>query len=130
MRYTVILSRPVKCTQGLLIYALPWAAMWLTLCPLENMQTQPCPWAARYRLVTKDEVLHAEMNAIAKVSSSTESSEDATLFVTHAPCIHCAKAIYQSGIKNIFYREAYRDTKGLEFLEQGGVNVTKYSIQD
>ena len=48
-------------------------------------------------------VLHAEMNAIAKVSSSTESSEDATLFITHAPCIHCAKAIYQSGIKNVFY---------------------------
>jgi dCMP deaminase len=84
----------------------------------------------RYRLVTKDEVLHAEMNAIAKVSASTESSEEATLFVTHAPCIHCAKAIYQSGIKNVFYREAYRDTKGLEFLEQGGVSVTRYPVQD
>jgi dCMP deaminase len=84
----------------------------------------------RYRLVTKDEVLHAEMNAIAKVSASTESSEGSTLFITHAPCIHCAKAIYQSGIKNVFYREAYRDTKGLEFLVKGGVNVTKYPIQD
>jgi dCMP deaminase len=84
----------------------------------------------RYRLVTKDEVLHAEMNAIAKVSASTESSEGSTLFITHAPCIHCAKAIYQSGIKNVFYREAYRDTKGLEFLDKGGVNVTKYPIQD
>ena len=84
----------------------------------------------RFRLVTKDEVLHAEMNAIAKVSASTESSEGSTLFITHAPCIHCAKAIFQSGIKNVFYREAYRDTKGLEFLEQGGVNVTKYPIQD
>jgi dCMP deaminase len=52
------------------------------------------------------------------------------LFITHAPCIHCAKAIYQSGIKNIFYREAYRDTKGLEFLEQGGVSVTKYPVQN
>jgi dCMP deaminase len=70
------------------------------------------------------------MNAIAKVSASTESSENATLFITHAPCIHCAKAIYQSGIKNVFYRESYRDTKGLEFLEQGGVNVTKYPVQN
>lgn len=84
----------------------------------------------RYRLVTKDEVLHAEMNVISKVSASTESSDGATLFVTHAPCIHCAKAIYQSGIKQVYYRDAYRDSRGLEFLEQGGVNVTKYPVQD
>ena len=82
----------------------------------------------RYRLVTKDEVLHAEMNVISKVSSSTESSEGATLFVTHAPCIHCAKAIYQSGIKQVYYRDAYRDSRGLEFLEQGGVSVTRYPV--
>lgn len=81
---------------------------------------------ARYRLVTKDEVLHAESNAIAKVSGSTESSQDATMFCTHAPCIHCAKMIWQSGIKNLFYRESYRDSKGIEFLEKSGVDVTKY----
>ena len=84
----------------------------------------------RYRLVTKDEVLHAEMNVISKVSASTESSEGATLFVTHAPCIHCAKAIYQSGIKQVYYRDAYRDARGLEFLEQGNVSVTRYPIQN
>ena len=82
----------------------------------------------RYRLVTKDEVLHAESNAIAKVSGSTESSEDATLFVTTAPCIHCAKMIFQSGIKSVFYRDTYRDDAGIEFLEKGGVSVTKYPI--
>ena len=81
---------------------------------------------AHYRLVTKDEVLHAESNAIAKVSGSTESSENATMFCTHAPCIHCAKMIWQSGIKNLYYRDTYRDNKGLEFLEKSGVNVTKY----
>ena len=81
----------------------------------------------RFRLVTKDEVLHAEMNAISKVSGSTESSEDATMFCTTAPCIHCAKAIFQSGIKNLYYRDTYRDTKGLDFLEKSGVNVTKYN---
>ena len=80
----------------------------------------------RYRLVTKDEVLHAESNAIAKVSGSTESSEDATLFVTTAPCIHCAKMIFQSGIKNVYYRDTYRDDAGIEFLSKGGVSVTKY----
>jgi len=84
----------------------------------------------RYRLVTKDEVLHAESNAIAKVSGSTESSEDATLFVTTAPCIHCAKMIFQSGIKNVFYRDTYRDEAGVEFLTKGGVSVTRYPVQD
>jgi dCMP deaminase len=81
----------------------------------------------RYRLVTKDEVLHAESNAIAKVSGSTESSEGATLFVTTAPCIHCAKMIFQSGIKNVFYRDTYRDDAGLDFLQKSDVNVHKYS---
>ena len=81
----------------------------------------------RYKLVTKDEVLHAESNAIAKVSGSTESSEDATLFVTTAPCIHCAKMIFQSGIKNVFYRDSYRDSKGVDFLTKGGINVNQYT---
>ena len=84
----------------------------------------------KYRLVTKDEVLHAESNAIAKVSGSTESSEDATLFVTTAPCIHCAKMIFQSGIKSVFYRDTYRDDAGVEFLTMGGVSVTRYPVQN
>lgn len=84
----------------------------------------------RYRLVTKDEVLHAEMNCLMKVAASTETSEDATLFVTTAPCIHCAKAIYQSGIKSVFYRDTYRDDAGVEFLQKGGVSVTRYPVQD
>ena len=83
-------------------------------------------YARRYRLKTKDEVLHAETNAIAKVSASTESSEGATMFCTHAPCINCAKLIYQSGINSLFYRDTYRDTSGIEFLEKSGVSVTKY----
>ena len=86
-------------------------------------------YARRYRLKTKDEVLHAETNAIAKVSASTESSEGATMFCTHAPCINCAKLIYQSGINSLFYRDTYRDTSGIEFLEKSGVSVTKYKTQ-
>jgi dCMP deaminase len=82
----------------------------------------------RDRLVTKDEVLHAESNCISKVSGSTESSEDATLFVTTAPCIHCAKMIFQSGIKSVFYRDIYRDEAGVEFLTKGGVSVTRYPV--
>jgi len=81
------------------------------------------------QLVTKQEVLHAETNAIAKVSASTESSEGATMFCTHAPCINCAKLIYQSGINSLFYRDTYRDVAGIEFLEKSGVSVTKYETQ-
>ena len=86
-------------------------------------------YARRYRLKTKDEVLHAETNAIAKVSASTESSEGAVMFCTHAPCINCAKLIYQSGINSLFYRDTYRDVAGIEFLEKSGVSVTKYETQ-
>ena len=81
------------------------------------------------QLVTKQEVLHSETNAIAKVSASTESSEGATMFCTHAPCINCAKLIYQSGINSLFYRDTYRDTSGIEFLESSGVSVTKYETK-
>ena len=81
------------------------------------------------KLVTKQEVLHSETNAIAKVSASTESSEGSTMFCTHAPCINCAKLIYQSGINSLYYRNTYRDSAGIEFLEKSGVSVTKYESQ-
>jgi dCMP deaminase len=78
-------------------------------------------------LKTKPEVLHSEMNALMKVAQSTESSSGATLFCTHAPCIDCAKAIFQAGITTVYYKEAYRDESGLRFLIQGGINVIQHS---
>jgi len=77
----------------------------------------------RYRLKTKSEVLHAESNAIAKLAKSTNSGMGATMFVTHAPCMECAKLIYQSGIGHVLYRNSYRDTSGVAFLEKSGVKV-------
>lgn len=79
----------------------------------------------RYRLVTKPEVLHAETNAIAKLAKSTESGSGATLFVTHAPCLDCAKLVYQSGINSVYYRNTYRSEDGLRFLEKAGVKVER-----
>ena len=79
----------------------------------------------RYRLKTKPEVLHAETNAISKLAKSSESGDDASIFITHAPCLDCAKLIYQSGINNVFYRNSYRNTDGVEFLEKSGVAVTQ-----
>jgi len=79
----------------------------------------------RYRLKTKPEVLHAEMNALMKLAKSTESGDQATMFITHAPCMDCAKGIYQAGIKSIYYRTSYRDASGVEFLEKCGVKIEK-----
>ena len=85
---------------------------------------------ARYRLVTKDEVLHAEMNCLMKVAQGTESSQNATLFTTDAPCIHCAKAIYQAGVSEVVYKKVYRTDEGLLFLEKCGVKLTKLIEDD
>ena len=77
------------------------------------------------RLKTKPEVLHAETNAIAKLAKSNESGMGATMFITHAPCLDCAKLIYQSGIGSVLYRNSYRDTSGITFLEKSGIQVTQ-----
>ena len=79
----------------------------------------------RYRLRTKPEVLHAESNAIAKLAKSSDSGDGSDLFVTHSPCIECAKLIYQSGIRRVYFGENYRDNAGIEFLAQSGVKVYK-----
>jgi dCMP deaminase len=75
--------------------------------------------------VSKPEVLHAESNAIAKLAKSSESGNSATMFVTHSPCIDCAKLIYQSGIATVYYKNLYRSTQGIGFLNKSGVIVVK-----
>ena len=81
-----------------------------------------------HRLKTKPEVLHAESNAIAKLAKSSQGGRDADIFITHAPCLDCAKLIYQSGISSVYYRNSYRDMAGLEFLEKSGVVVEKVTV--
>ena len=76
---------------------------------------------------TKWYVLHAEANAITKVSSSTQSSEGATLYVTLSPCRDCSKLIFQAGIIRGVYYEEYKDRSGLDFLIVGGVEVPQIS---
>ena len=79
----------------------------------------------RYKLVTKPEVLHAETNAISKLARSNEAGDNSTMFCTHAPCLDCAKLIYQSGINSVYYRNSYRSDAGIEFLEKCNVKVNK-----
>jgi dCMP deaminase len=74
-------------------------------------------------LVTKDEVIHAEANAIIKLARDGESGNGASLFCTHAPCMHCAKLIYGSGISSVYYRNAYRNDDGINFLSKCDVQI-------
>lgn len=84
----------------------------------------------RYGLKTKLEVLHAETNAIAKLAKSNESGDGASMFITHGPCLDCAKLIYQSGIKEVFYASSYRSTDGIDFLKKCDVKVKQIEETD
>ncbi|BAX79951.1 dCMP deaminase family protein [Labilibaculum antarcticum] len=77
---------------------------------------------------TKPYVLHAEANAITKVAKSSNSSENATLYVTATPCIECAKLIIQAGIVRVVYSEEYHSTEGKELLERAGIEVKYVNI--
>jgi dCMP deaminase len=91
-----------------------------------NCEDEICyPDAEGITLKTKPEVLHAESNAVAKLARSNESGQDADIFITHAPCLDCAKLIYQSGIKQVWFGTAYRDTSGIDFLKKSNIQVTQ-----
>jgi dCMP deaminase len=111
-------------------YMSPDAGMWIS--PDEIFSEWPYREmvdgiSRRYRLKTKSIVLHAERNALDKLARSHESGLNAQMFITHSPCIECAKSIYGSGIKNVFYCEEYRSSEGTEFLLNCGISVEKVS---
>lgn len=90
--------------------------------------TNECEWTPDDHMgydtgKTKPEVIHAEANAIAKLAKSHESGEGADIYITHAPCIECAKMIYSSGISRIFYKDKYRSDDGIIFLEKCNLEV-------
>ena len=73
--------------------------------------------------LTKACVLHAEANAITKIARSGNNSDGATLYVTDAPCIECAKLIIQAGIKRVVYTRSYRLTDGIELLCEADIEL-------
>lgn len=80
--------------------------------------------------ITKPYVLHAEANAITKIARSNNSSDGATLYVTAAPCIECAKLIIQAGIKRVVYSEKYRLEDGLDLLKRAGINIVYIQLEE
>lgn len=76
-------------------------------------------------LVSKDEVVHAEANAILFAAKHGISTDNCSLIITHSPCFECAKMIAQSGIREVFYEEEYRDLSSVKFLQECGLSVRK-----
>lgn len=87
-----------------------------------------CEYETDNGLKTKPEVLHAEMNCLMKLARSTESSENCILFITHSPCIECSKAIYQAGVKQVFYKTQFRTCDGIDFLNKTSVMIEQYGV--
>lgn len=100
-------------------------AGWDNNCEDEITPTLPYLQGDGPVLKTKPEVLHAETNAISKLARSNEAGDNSTMFCTHAPCLDCAKLIYQSGINSVYYRNSYRSEDGINFLKKCNVEVTK-----
>jgi len=84
----------------------------------------------RPSLRTKASVVHAEANAIAFAAKKGIPVENCKLFVTLSPCMNCANLIIQSGIKEVFYSEEYRDTSGIEYLKENGIKVEQYEMEN
>lgn len=82
------------------------------ICEDENFQTT---WYTR----------HAEQACLDRMLHSHETTDDATMLVTHAPCKMCSLRIKEAGIRQLFYREEYRDLSGVDYLQQSGVKVQK-----
>lgn len=77
-------------------------------------------------LVTRDSVLHSEENLIIKLAKSSTSSIGATIYITHQPCVKCARMIAAAGFTRLVYRDSYRDTSGVELLSSYGVLIEKF----
>lgn len=75
--------------------------------------------------ITKPEVIHAEMNAIAFAAKSGITTDGCEMVITLSPCFDCARIIIQSGVKTVHYRDTYTDTSGIEFLNAHGVTTTQ-----
>lgn len=102
---------------------------WDNVCEDETVELYSGHEGTIHRTVlkTKPEVLHAERNALDKLARGTGSGEGSSLFITHSPCLECAKSIYQAGVSKVFYGEKYRDDAGIGFLEKCGVAVQQVS---
>lgn len=76
------------------------------------------------------DTIHAEMNALLFAARHGIATEGSSIYITCSPCKNCAKAIIQAGIKEVFYKEIYRDKSGIEILAQANIPATQIKDQD
>lgn len=100
---------------------------WDNNCEIPEKTKLPYIFGCEPLLKTRPEVIHAEANAIAKLAKCSESGNGSIMFLTHAPCMECAKQIFTAGINKVYYRNSYRNTDGIDFLEKCKVKVEKWS---
>jgi dCMP deaminase len=79
---------------------------------------------------TKPEVIHAEANAIAKLAKTQGGGEGASVFITHAPCLECAKQLATMKVKEVYFGQHYRDEVGIDHLRRCKISVELLDIQE
>ena len=79
-------------------------------------------------LVTKTEVIHAELNCIIKAAREGISCKGSTVYVTLSPCEHCAALLVSCGVSSVFYGEVYKSEDGINLLKQSGVQVDQITV--
>ena len=78
------------------------------------------------RFVTRPEVVHAERNALDKLSKEGVVAKDSIVFVTLSPCLECAKSLHGVGVREVWYLTAKRDRRGLDFFEKVGLSCKQF----
>ncbi len=71
--------------------------------------------------------LHAEQNAIIQAATLAQSIEGASIYITHQPCIICAKMIINAGIKRIVVKEGYPDEMSVRMLDEAGLKIVMFN---
>lgn len=72
--------------------------------------------------------IHAEINAIAQAAKNGASIRDASIYITHTPCIHCLKVLVNTGIRAIFYEKPYKIDTVADIIEQTGVQLRQVNM--
>lgn len=90
-------------------------------------QDNACETLVDGQLKTLDTVEHAERNLIAHAARHGIALFDSVLFVTHSPCIPCARMIANAGVKAVYWGNKHDENEGITFLNALGVHTYEYS---
>lgn len=85
---------------------------------------------ANLKFKTKEEVVHAELNAVLKCAKEGVSVKGATIYTTLSCCSQCASMLATCGVKRVVYLEEYRDAKGIDILKECDIIVEKLRSGD